>query len=174
MAQQHTPVAGSGNPHRQHYSPQRPSFNAQRLEPRAVEHFPRRRQLRALLGHMLKALAMAVGVGSAIMVLGFLAGLIAGQAHAGPADSWTGPDKALHFAGGAAVASAVTAATGNERTGLLAGVGLGVAKELADAASRHGTPSWRDAIVTALGAYVGTKTTGLLIGPRHIVVRIRF
>jgi uncharacterized protein YfiM (DUF2279 family) len=90
------------------------------------------------------------------------------------ADEWTGQDKQLHFAGGAAVAAAVTAATGNEGSGFLAGVGIGVLKELADAASKHGTPSWKDALVTAVGAYVGTKTTGLLIGPRHITFRIRF
>lgn len=90
------------------------------------------------------------------------------------ADEWTGRDKELHFAGGAAVSSAVTAATGNEGAGFLAGLSMGVAKELADAASRRGTPSWKDAIVTAVGAYVGTKTTGLLIGPRHVSFRIRF
>lgn len=112
----------------------------------------------------------------AVRIAAWTAGFafVAGLATAVRAESWSGQDKELHFAGGAAVSSAVTAATGSESAGLMAGVGVGIAKELADAASRRGTPSWKDAIATALGAYVGTKTTGLLIGPRHITVRIRF
>jgi uncharacterized protein YfiM (DUF2279 family) len=94
-----------------------------------------------------------------------ISALLASSAHA---DTWTGPDKTLHFVGGAAIGASVTLYTGNPRDGLLAGVGVGLAKEVYD--SRHKdshTPSAKDFAVTALGAAVGAYT-GLVIRRQFI------
>jgi len=97
--------------------------------------------------------------------------LIATGAHA---DSWTGQDKTLHFAAGAAIGAAVTIATGDERMGMLAGAGVGLVKEIYD--SRHRdrhTPSTKDFAVTALGAVVGSYT-GLVIRKEFIGYNFSF
>src|SRR5262245_60256854 len=56
---------------------------------------------------------------------------------AGHNDSWIAPDKASHFAGGAAVSGLVSHATDSATAGLLSGCGIAAAGELADAA-RYG------------------------------------
>lgn len=89
------------------------------------------------------------------------------------ADEWTGRDKELHFAGGAAIAAAVTLATADQNTGFLVGVGVGVAKEVYDATG-HGTPSGKDLIVTILGAYIGSRAAGWVITPRSVSYNWRF
>lgn len=84
------------------------------------------------------------------------------------ADSWTGPDKTLHFVGGAAIGAAVTLATDKPLYGVAAGAAVGLAKELYDARNRSThTPSAKDLAVTALGAAVGSYTT-------HIIIRKNF
>lgn len=93
---------------------------------------------------------------------------IAFSAHA---DEWTGRDKNLHFAGGAAIATAVTAATGNEWHGFLAGTAAGLAKEVHDATGR-GQVSGKDFAVTALGAFAGAKITGLALGKNRVTYTI--
>jgi uncharacterized protein YfiM (DUF2279 family) len=84
------------------------------------------------------------------------------------AESWTGPDKTLHFVGGAAIGAAVTLATDKPLYGVAAGAAVGIAKELYDARNRatH-TPSTKDLLVTVLGAAVGSYTT-------HIIIRKDF
>lgn len=83
------------------------------------------------------------------------------------ADDWTGKDKELHFIGGAAIAAAVTAATGDEWKGFLAGAAVGVAKEIADE-HRYGGASGKDAVVTALGALLGAKAAGWALTPNGV------
>lgn len=87
------------------------------------------------------------------------------------ADEWTGRDKEIHFVGGAAVAAAVTAATGNEWHGFLAGTGAGLAKEVYDSTGR-GQVSGKDFVVTALGALVGARLTGWTLGPNRVTYTI--
>ena len=84
------------------------------------------------------------------------------------ADEWTGRDKTLHFAVGAAIGGAVTVATERRDYGIAAGVAVGLAKELYDAQHKatH-TPSAKDFAVTALGAVAGAYT-GLVIRHRFI------
>ena len=90
------------------------------------------------------------------------------------ADEWTGRDKSLHFAVGAAVGGAVTIATDRRDYGIVAGVAVGLAKELYD--SRHRathTPSAKDFAVTALGAVAGSYT-GLVIRRQFIGYQTSF
>ena len=87
------------------------------------------------------------------------------------ADEWTGKDKQLHLIGGAAIAAAVTAGTGNELHGFLAGTASGLLKEVYDSTGR-GQVSGKDFAVTALGALLGAKATGWAIGPNRITYSI--
>lgn len=90
------------------------------------------------------------------------------------AESWTGRDKSLHFAVGAAVGGAVTLATDRRDYGIAAGVAVGLAKELYDSQHRatH-TPSAKDFAVTALGAVAGSYT-GLVIRRQFIGYQTSF
>lgn len=72
-------------------------------------------------------------------------------------DRWRGHDKALHFMGGAAIATAVTVHTRDPWTGFYAGVAAGAAKELLDGGG-IGTCSLQDFAVTAAGAALGAST----------------
>lgn len=72
-------------------------------------------------------------------------------------DRWRGQDKALHFMGGAAIATAVTVHTRDPWTGFYAGVAAGAAKELLDSRG-SGTCSLQDFAVTAAGAALGAST----------------
>lgn len=81
------------------------------------------------------------------------------------ADSWTGRDKQMHLAAGAAVALPVTLATGSTWRGLAAGCGVGVAKELADMRRAGHVASYRDA-----GAQIG----GLIVVPRRDGVAVAY
>jgi uncharacterized protein YfiM (DUF2279 family) len=87
------------------------------------------------------------------------------------ADEWTGKDKQLHLIGGAAIAAAVTAGTGNELHGFLSGTASGLLKEVYDSTGR-GQVSGKDFAVTALGALLGAKATGWAIGPNRITYSI--
>lgn len=89
--------------------------------------------------------------------------LIAATASAN-ADEWTGADKTKHVVAGAAVSSIVTSVTKNELHGFLAGVAVGVGKELYDA---HGSghPSMKDLAWTVAGSYMGAKLGGFFVAP---------
>ena len=89
------------------------------------------------------------------------------------ADEWTGRDKSLHFAGGAAVAAAVTLATRDRDAGFWAGAASGLLKEVYDSTGR-GHVSGKDFIVTALGAYVGSRAAGWVITPRSVTYTMQF
>lgn len=97
----------------------------------------------------------------------YLAGIVLAVLLANPngnaADSWTGHDKALHLAGGAGIAAAVTAATASQETGFLVGATVGAGKELWDRKHPPHVASWRDFTATAVGAYLGAKVGGLFI-----------
>lgn len=90
-----------------------------------------------------------------------------GSAHA-DADEWTGNDKALHFAGSAFIAAAVTAATQNERIGFWSSVAVGVVKEVYDYDHPStNTASLKDLTWDVLGAYMGARLAGWSIRQSH-------
>jgi uncharacterized protein YfiM (DUF2279 family) len=89
------------------------------------------------------------------------------------AEDWTGPDKQLHFAAGAAIAGAITFATRSPTTGFWVGTAAGLAKELYDSTGR-GHTSAKDFAVTALGAYIGSQAAGWVITPRSITYSVSF
>ena len=86
------------------------------------------------------------------------------SASAANADGWTGPDKVLHLQAGALIAAPVSAATGSWRTGAAVGCAVGIAKEFNDMRSPGHTPSYRDAVVTCLGAAIGSQL-GVSVAP---------
>ena len=81
------------------------------------------------------------------------------------ADSWTGRDKQMHFAAGAAVALPVTLITRDVSHGIVAGCAVGVAKEIADKYRPGHVASYRDAVVTCAGAAVGAALGGVIVAP---------
>lgn len=113
----------------------------------------------------LRALVWRIVLGG-YAVIGLL--LWAGNAKA--ADSWTGPDKLQHAAGSAAIAAAVTVATGSERTGFWTSVAVGAAKEAYDARHRdRHTPSWKDFGADVAGAYAGAKLGAYIVVRRNSI-----
>ncbi len=62
-------------------------------------------------------------------------------------------DKQAHFWAGAAIAAFVTLYSGSPTFGLVAGVFVGLAKELIDRAG-YGTPDFKDFLATAAGAII--------------------
>jgi uncharacterized protein YfiM (DUF2279 family) len=95
---------------------------------------------------------------------------------AGINDSWTSPDKLSHFAGGAALSSAVAYYTESAGAGLLSGCGLSAAGELIDAArygwnSKHS--SAKDFAAGCLGAVAGAFIS-VRIAPNRISWSTRF
>ncbi|MEN9885579.1 MAG: putative periplasmic lipoprotein [Pseudomonadota bacterium] len=90
--------------------------------------------------------------------------LLAGAVHA---DSFTGPDKAKHLAGSAAIAAAVTLATESERAGFWASVAIGAAKEIADSRSPRHTASLKDLAADVAGAYIGSKAGAYIVIRRN-------
>lgn len=90
------------------------------------------------------------------------------------ADSWTGADKGLHLAAGAAIALPVTLATSSTTFGAATGCGVGVLKELADKRRPGHVASAKDAVVTCAGALVGAQLGGLFVVPRRDGVTVAF
>lgn len=82
-------------------------------------------------------------------------------------DQWVGSDKVKHFVVGAAIGGTVTAATKDEVLGFLSGTVVGFGKEVYDAQhpAIH-TCSLQDFLVTAAGAYVGSKGVGYFVVPQ--------
>ena len=89
---------------------------------------------------------------------------LAGGATDARAESWTGPDKRMHLAAGALVAAPVSMLTDSLGAGAAAGCAVGVLKEINDMRSPGHTPSYRDAVVTCVGAAVGAQL-GVSIAP---------
>ena len=81
------------------------------------------------------------------------------------ADSWTGRDKQMHLAAGAAIALPVTLITRDVQHGIVAGCAVGVAKEIADRYRPGHVPSYRDAVVTCAGAAIGAAIGGVIVAP---------
>lgn len=79
---------------------------------------------------------------------------------------WTAADKELHFAGCLAISASLRVAGRSDGESFGAAVGVGVAKEIYDAAFkprrlRRGA-SWRDLIADVLGAAAGVAIVGAL------------
>ena len=73
------------------------------------------------------------------------------------ADSWTGSDKVLHFAGSAGIALVVTHIRRDPWVGFWSSVAVGATKELVDKRT-GGDASVRDLVVDVAGAYLGSET----------------
>ena len=73
------------------------------------------------------------------------------------ADSWTGSDKVLHFAGSAGIALLVTDISRDPSVGFWSSVAVGAAKEWVDKRT-GGDASVRDLVVDVAGAYLGSET----------------
>ena len=88
-------------------------------------------------------------------------------------DAWTGPDKTKHFAVGVAVGSIGTLVFKDKNNAILAGVAVGLAKEIYDSRG-NGTCSTQDFAVTALGAMAGAYGTAYIVSPKFVGVSINF
>lgn len=97
----------------------------------------------------------------AIFVLWGLGGWVAPSE--ARADSWSGQDKVMHVAAGAAVGSAVTLMTESKAIGIAAGTIVGLAKEASDAGQDGHTVSAKDAVVTAVGAVLGAYGSDMIV-----------
>jgi VanZ family protein len=89
---------------------------------------------------------------------------LAGGVTEARADAWTGPDKTKHLVAGLIIAAPVSMLADSWRAGAAAGCAVGVAKELHDMRSPGHTPSYKDAVVTCLGAAIGAKI-GVIVAP---------
>ena len=89
------------------------------------------------------------------------------------ADEWHGRDKQLHAIGGAIVAGSVHQLTDSRWAGFVAGLAVGIGKEVADMHMPGHTPSLKDAVVTALGGSL-VLVPGLSIGPGWVSYRKEF
>lgn len=94
-------------------------------------------------------------------------------------DSWTSPDKALHFGITAAGTAACTVATGRTEACAWAGVAVAVVKEAYDAQHRDKhTPSAKDFIAGSAGAYLGAmfgaELRGWMIRPTRGGVAVAY
>lgn len=89
---------------------------------------------------------------------------LAGWLTEAKAESWTGADKTLHLQAGMLIAAPVAQLTGSWQSGALAGCAVGLAKEAADTQMPGHTPSYRDAVVTCLGAFAGAHL-GVSVAP---------
>lgn len=72
-------------------------------------------------------------------------------------ESWTGEDKALHFAGSATLATVVTVVSASPQVGFWSAVAVGVTKELIDRRRPGGDASLRDLAADVAGAYLGSQ-----------------
>lgn len=80
------------------------------------------------------------------------------------ADEWTGQDKTKHVIAGALIAAPVSMLTDSWRAGAASGCAVGVLKEINDMRTTNHTPSYKDAVVTCVGAAVGAQL-GVMIAP---------
>ena len=82
--------------------------------------------------------------------------LASAHAQAQPQDKWLARDKFAHLVVGTAIGGAGTFILDDARAGLALGCGVGVLKEVYD--KQHPdihTASWKDAVVTCIGAGLG-------------------
>lgn len=77
-------------------------------------------------------------------------------------DRWHGDDKAQHLMAGAGIAWFATLHTADPWKGFAWGAGVGLAKEMVDAAGL-GDCSLQDFAVTAIGAGIAAYTGGLVV-----------
>lgn len=90
-------------------------------------------------------------------------------------ESWTAPDKQLHFGVTAVGSAACAVAKRRQDACMWLGVGVAAAKEVYDAQHRDKhTPSIRDFIAGAAGAYLGAKLGGWIITPAGINYKREF
>src|SRR5512140_1386408 len=105
------------------------------------------------------------------LVLGAVFVAAASMADTAEADEWQRRDNNLHLVTGIVIGSAVTAYTKSPAKGVLAGVTVGVLKEIYDRGASEHRGSVPDAIATAMGAIAGSYVTGLIIAPGSVSYR---
>jgi uncharacterized protein YfiM (DUF2279 family) len=128
-------------------------MHTRRIEPARRQHYAAANaQQKSRVPTWLKVAAIVACIG------------LAGGLTEARADTWTTPDKTKHLVAGAAVGLAVGALSDSWTAGAAAGCAVGVAKEINDMRSPGHTPSYKDAIVTCLGAAVGAKI-GVIVAP---------
>lgn len=98
-------------------------------------------------------------IAAIVVCLGLAGGLTEAKA-----ESWAGADKTLHLQAGAIIAAPVAQVTGSWQAGTLAGCAVGALKEGLDTQMPGHTPSYRDAVVTCLGAFAGAHL-GVSVAP---------
>jgi len=108
---------------------------------------------------------------SVALLLGAILVAVVPIADIAEADEWEGRDKEFHLVAGMVIGSSVTAYTKSPTKGVVAGVAIGVLKEISDHESETHTASIKDATVTALGAIAGSYVTGLIIVPGAVWYR---
>lgn len=90
-------------------------------------------------------------------------------------DQWTGPDKAKHVAGSAALGAVAGVAVTDKQTAFALAMVPGVAKEVHDATRPGGSGwSWKDLAADALGAAVGVYVGNCVIVAKSITCRVEF
>ena len=82
-------------------------------------------------------------------------------------DAWTGPDKNKHFAVGVAMGTAGTLVFKDPKPAFITASLVGLGKEIYDSRG-HGTCSFQDFAVTALGAGVGAYGTAWIVTPKFV------
>lgn len=82
-------------------------------------------------------------------------------------DAWTGPDKNKHMVAGLVLGSSGTLVFKDANKGFLFGTAVAGLKEVYDSRG-HGTCSFQDFAVTALGAAAGTYGTAWIVTPRFV------
>lgn len=85
-------------------------------------------------------------------------------------DSWTSEDKGYHLAGGAVLSTVSTIKWESRAVGFAVGCGAGVAFELL----APGFKSYKDAVVTCLGAAFGAVIGGWHLQRNGIIYRKEF
>ena len=83
-------------------------------------------------------------------------------------------DKQVHFAASAAIGSAALLITEDTRIAMATGIGIGLAKEIADAHSSTGCSSVHDLAYDVLGTAFGTYGTNWIIRHDFIGYRTSF
>ena len=89
------------------------------------------------------------------------------------ADKWSGEDKGLHLIGGGVLSATATIHWQSRMAGFAAGCGTGVAFELL-APAMNGVRSSKDAVVTCLGAALGSMAGGWHLQANGILFKKEF
>ncbi len=108
-----------------------------------------------------------------IMILAVGLGILVFPSKACAQERYSDPDKKLHFAAGALIATGTTMYTKSAATGAMAGCLVGVLKEEYDRRNPPHVATRKDVIATCAGAMVGAGA-GWAVTPGAVVWQVRF